>query len=57
MLEVTRDTYDILRYAALYEKGLPPVDGGVLDQTEAFIRAVEFIFNDETEIKNKLGIF
>ena len=47
----------MIKLAKLYEKGLPPVAGGSLDQTQAFIEAAEFIFAEEAKYKKKLGIF
>ena len=37
--------------AGLYEKGLPPVAGGSLDQAGVFIAAVEFIWQEEKQYK------
>lgn len=49
------DTWDLLEYAALWEKGLPPIAGGALDQTIWFMRASTWIFNEITYWKKKLG--
>lgn len=56
MLVIDRDIWEVIRYAGLFEKGLPPVAGGVLDQPHDFVAAAEFIFNEEKKIKNSLGI-
>lgn len=40
----------------MYEKGLPPVAGGALDQAKCFIDAAMFIFNEKTYWDNKLGV-
>jgi len=47
----------VIKLAHLYEKGLPPVAGGSLDQTQQFIFAADFIFSEEAKYKKKLGIF
>jgi hypothetical protein len=52
-------TSDILRtieLAELYEKGLPPVAGGALDQAHIFMESCRFIFRLESILKKKLGI-
>ncbi|HEW78613.1 MAG TPA: hypothetical protein ENH34_01410, partial [Phycisphaerales bacterium] len=41
---VTNDVWEILEFAELYEKGLPPIAGGSLDQAKSFIYACRFIF-------------
>jgi len=41
--------------AEIFEKGLPPVTGGQLDQAKSFIDAAYFIFNEITYWKNKTG--
>ena len=43
--------------AGLFEKGLPPVAGGVLDQAKIFVEAATFIFREQNYWKNKLGVF
>lgn len=53
---IEREVWDVIRYAELFEKGLPPVAGGVLDQAYCFIEACEFIFGEQRYWKNKLGI-
>lgn len=35
----------------LFEKGLPPIAGGALDQTVWFLEAARILKNDEAEIK------
>jgi hypothetical protein len=47
----------MIEYADLYEKGLPPVAGGALDQCHAFTDACRFIWREQRHWKNKLGIF
>jgi hypothetical protein len=54
---VTSDVWQVIRYAELYKKGLPPIAGGVLDQAQSFVEAATFIFQEENCWKNKLGAF
>ena len=42
--------------AELFEKGLPPVAGGILEQAKIFVDAARFIFREQRYWKNKLGI-
>lgn len=46
----------LLEYAELYAKGLPPIAGGVLDQSAYFISAARVIWSEQKYWKNKLGI-
>jgi hypothetical protein len=50
------DTWELLDYAILYEKGLPPIAGGAMDQTAYFIAAARWIFEEMQYWKRKLGI-
>lgn len=50
------DVWDLIDYAALYEKGLPPVAGGALDQAIYFTRAAKWIFEEKNYWKRKLKI-
>lgn len=54
---ITSDVWEVIRYANLYEKGLPPVAGGALDQAANFIEAAQYIFSVQAYWKNKLGAF
>lgn len=47
--------WDLLTYADLYRKGLPPVAGGALDQAAAFVEAARFIWNEHDQRKAKHG--
>lgn len=38
----------------LFEKGLPPVAGGALDQSVWFLEAARILRNDEAQIRNDL---
>ena len=50
------DVWDVIDYAELYEKGLPPIAGGALDQAKVFLDAARFIFNEQACWKKKLGV-
>ena len=54
---VSSDIWEAIRYAKLYEKGLPPVAGGALDQAENFLEAAEMVFADRAFFKQKLKVF
>jgi len=51
------DIADAIDYAELWEKGLPPIAGGALDQSQSFIIAARFIFAEKNYWKSKLGLF
>lgn len=53
---IDNDIYEVISYANLYKKGLPPVTGGSLDQAKSFIMAAEFIYKEQYYWKAKLGI-
>lgn len=40
------------QFIDLFQKGLPPVAGGSLDQSQSFLDAAEQLSNDETKLKN-----
>ena len=42
--------------AELFEKGLPPVHGGVLDQAQIFLDAARFIWAEQARWRAELGI-
>ena len=44
---ITPDIWDLIELAELYKKGLPPVAGGVLDQTAGFVTACRFVWSEE----------
>jgi hypothetical protein len=44
---VTPDVWEVVELAEFYEKGLPPVAGGVLDQAAAFIEAAAIVFREK----------
>jgi hypothetical protein len=37
----------------LFGKGLPPISGGVLDQSASFIEAVRFFESEEGKVRNE----
>lgn len=53
---ITEDVWEVIALAELFEKGLPPIAGGVLDQAKIFVDAASFIFQEKSYWKNKLGI-
>ena len=53
---ITPDVWQMLRFAELFEKGLPPIQGGVLDQAENFIAACGIVFREKQFWKSKLGL-
>jgi len=53
---ITADVWELLEYAELYKKGLPPVAGGALDQAKIFTEAARYIFEIEGYVRKKLGI-
>lgn len=48
---VSGDVWELIRHARLYDKGLPPVGGGVLDQTRSFTEGCEFVWAEENRWK------
>jgi NADPH-dependent 7-cyano-7-deazaguanine reductase QueF-like protein len=53
---ITADIWETLELADFWEKGLPPIGGGVLDQTQNFVEAARFVFSEKNYWKRKLGI-
>ncbi|HOQ06080.1 MAG TPA: hypothetical protein PKY88_12805 [Anaerohalosphaeraceae bacterium] len=51
-----KETEYVLEAAEMYAKGLPPLQGGMLDQSFSFIRAARLVWAEERFWKNKLGI-
>lgn len=37
----------------LFQKGLPPVTGGVLDQSVSFVNASRWFENEEAKVRNE----
>lgn len=44
---IPKDVWEVIEFADLYEKGLPPIAGGSLDQMKGFILAANFIFKEK----------
>lgn len=38
---------DLFRYAAMFERGLPPIAGGVLDQSPWFLEFADFWWGEQ----------
>lgn len=48
--------WEVIEYAELFEKGLPPIAGGAMDQTRWFVSACRLIWADQAYWKRQLGI-
>ena len=57
LLLLDSDVWETIDYAGLYEKGLPPVAGGALDQAYNFLQAARFVMSEKQNWKNRLGAF
>lgn len=44
------EIWEALRYADFYERGMPPVAGGLLDQAHWFVEACQFIWKEEARV-------
>jgi len=53
---ITPDLTKVIELANFYEKGLPPVAGGVLDQAHIFNEACRLIFGIENVLKKKMEV-
>lgn len=42
-----------MELADLFEKGLPPLSGGVLDQTDAFLQGARIAWRERERIENE----
>lgn len=51
---VSREAWDVIELAELYEKGLPPVAGGAMDQAAAFVEACRLIWATQKKWKQQL---
>lgn len=52
----TRETFDFVELADVYEKGLPPRIGGSLDQAQWFVSACRFFWSEKGTLKREMGI-
>jgi hypothetical protein len=53
---ITPDIDELLMLADFYEKGLPPIAGGVLDQAAGFVEACHIIFAEKAHWKRKFKL-
>lgn len=53
---ITPDIWEAIEMTEFWEKGLPPVAGGVLEQTHIFVCMARIIMAEKNYWKNKLGI-
>jgi hypothetical protein len=48
---ITGDIWELLQAARLAEKGILPLPGGWLDQTQWFVEAVDFVWGEQSVAK------
>lgn len=53
---VDDDCSELIRLAVLFEMGLPPVAGGVLDQSHWFVEACAFLWAEQAYHRRHLRI-
>jgi len=53
---ITDDVIEVIEYAELYEKGIPPVSGGALDQAKVFTDCCRMIFAEQSYWKRKFKL-
>jgi hypothetical protein len=53
---VPAEAWAVLELADLWDKGLPPAAGGVLDQAAAFVEAARFVWAERGRWKLKLKL-
>jgi len=49
------DVWNALKFIDLYEKGLPPIAGGALDQAQNFIEAAAIVFGLKQIYRGNIG--
>lgn len=54
---IDNDMVQFMDLAELYEKGLPPMAGGALDQAKAFTDGCRQLWGDTNQLKAEAGIF
>lgn len=52
--QLPAQTWEIIELACLWDKGLPPVAGGSMDQSRAFVAAARFVLADRDMWRNTL---
>lgn len=50
------ETWQLLEVCGLWAKGMPPVAGGVLDQTQSFHEAREFVEQERQRAMRERGL-
>jgi len=53
---VDADTWTALEAATFLKRGLAPMPGGLLDQTQSFVRAARFVWAEQSFWRAKLGL-
>ena len=53
---VGEDAWEAMSLSRLFEKGLPPVGAGAIEQTESFLQAHERIAAEDAAWKAKLKV-
>jgi len=56
LLWIGAEVWELLQYADLYQKGLPPIVGGALDQSASFVAACRYIWAEQAARKADAGI-
>lgn len=52
---VPHEAWEMIEAADMTRRGLPPVAGGSLDQTQTFLDACRFIWADESVYRSQAG--
>lgn len=47
---VGSEYWELLRYAGLFRKGIPPIQGGALDQESWFMGACEYLWAEQDRV-------
>ncbi len=48
------DVWEAIELARLFRRGIPPIAGGVLDQTAKFLEAAKFVWAEEAGLKTEI---
>jgi hypothetical protein len=54
-VEVPPEIWEAVELAEFFEKGLPPLAGGVLDQTDAFLQGCRIFWRERERIRAEKG--